>query len=119
MSPRRLRVLIQRLPPESATMTALRNALTPEEYEEQARNGKPEEGRWSVLEQLVAGLTDAVRELQYITVVANSDGKGRKPQRPEPMRRPGVGAGVPKKCEQLTDQHADFLFKMLNPEGAA
>lgn len=119
MSWRQVRVLIQHLPPESATMTSLRNALTPEEYEEQAKNGKPEQARWSVVEQLLAGITDAVRELQYITVVANSDGKGRKPTRPEPMRRPGVGAGVPKKREQLTDQHADFLFKMLNPDGAA
>lgn len=112
MTPRRLRVLIQRLPPESATMTALRNALTPEEYEEQAKNGKPEEGRWSMDQQLLAGLTDALRELQYITVVANSDGKGRKPKKPEPMRRPGVG--VPQKRDGLTDQHAQFLFDMIN-----
>jgi len=100
-------------------MTAMRNALSAEEYEEQARNGKPEEGRWSMLEQLVAGLTDAVRELQYITVVANSDGKGRKPKKPEPMRRPGVGSAAPKKRETLTDAHADFLFNMINPGGAA
>lgn len=93
-------------------MTALRNAMPPEEYEEQARNGKPEEGRWSMIEQLIAGLTDAVRELQYITVVANSDGKGRKPKRPAPMRRPGVG--VPQQREALTDQHAQFLFDMIN-----
>ncbi|MCX4450718.1 DUF5361 domain-containing protein [Streptomyces sp. NBC_01789] len=119
MSVRRLRVLIQRLPPESATMTALRNALSPEEYEEQARNGRPEEGRWSMDQQLLAGISDALRDLQYITVVANSDGKGRKPKRPEPMRRPGVGAGVPKRREELTTAHAEFLFSMLNPEGAA
>lgn len=98
-------------------MTALRNAMTPEEYEEQAQKGKPEDGRWSMVEQLLAGLTDAVRELQYITVVANSDGKGRKPKRPEPMRRPGVG--VPQPREELTDQHAQFLFDMINGGGAA
>ncbi|MGW0780311.1 hypothetical protein [Streptomyces sp. NPDC002913] len=119
MSSRRLRVLAQGLPPESLTMTAMRNALSAEEYEEQARAGKPEEGRWSMLEQLVAGLTDAVCELQYITVVANSDGKGRKPKKPEPMRRPGVGAAVPRKRESLTDEHADFLFNMINGGGAA
>lgn len=93
-------------------MTALRNALSPEEYEKQAKNGKPEEGRWSMDQQLLAGLTDALRELQYITVVANSDGKGRKPRRPEPMRRPGVG--VPQAREALTDEHANFLFDMIN-----
>ncbi|MGW1154443.1 hypothetical protein ACWD45_24565 [Streptomyces rubiginosohelvolus] len=119
MSWRQVRVLIQHLPSESATMTGLRNALTPEEYEEQAKRGEPEKGRWSQSDQLLAAAVDALRDLQYITVIANSDGKGRKPKKPEPMRRPGVGAGVPKKREQLTDQHADFLFKMLNPEGAA
>lgn len=100
-------------------MTALRNALTPEEYEEQAKNGKPEKASWSVDQQLLAGITDAVKDLQYITVVANSDGKGKKPRRPEPMRRPGVGVGVPKKREELTDAHAEFLFNMLNPSGSA
>ncbi|MGH3584719.1 MAG: hypothetical protein ACRDQ0_00185 [Pseudonocardia sp.] len=98
-------------------MTALRNALSPEEYEEQSKHGKPEEGRWSMDQQLLAGITDAVRELQYITVVANSDGKGRKPKKPEPMRRPGVG--VPQAREQLTDAHAEFLFNMINGGGAA
>jgi hypothetical protein len=100
-------------------MTALRNALTPEEYEEQAKNGTPEKGAWSMDQQLLAGISDAVRDLQYITVVANSDGKGQKPKRPEPMRRPGVGAAVPKPRESLTDEHAAFLFNLLNPEGAA
>ncbi|WP_307123170.1 hypothetical protein [Streptomyces sp. B1I3] len=112
-------MLIQGLPPQSLTMTALRNALSPEELEEQSQNGRPEEGRWSMDQQLLAGITDALRDLQYITVVANSDGKGRKPKRPEPMRRPGVGAAVPKKRESLTDAHADFLFNMINPGGAA
>lgn len=116
---RRLRVLIQRLPPESATMTALRVAMSAEEYEEQARSGEPEKGRWSMDQQLLAGISDALQDLQYITVVANSDGKGRRPKRPEPMRRPGVGAGAPKRRETLTDTHADFLFSMINGGGAA
>lgn len=112
MTPRRLRVLIERLPPESATMTALRNGLSAEEYEKQARNGKPEEGRWSMAEQLLAGITDALRELQYILVVANSDGKGRKPRRPEPIRRPGV---TPKKSRQpMPDAAAERLFQLIN-----
>ncbi|MET9728682.1 hypothetical protein [Streptomyces zaomyceticus] len=112
MSSRRLRVLIQNLPPESATMTALRNDLTAEDYERQARNGKPEEGRWSMAEQLLAGVTDALREIQYILVVANSDGKGRKPRRPEPIRRPGV---APKQQrEQMTEVAAERLFQLIN-----
>ncbi|MFE0647507.1 hypothetical protein ACFVZH_02800 [Streptomyces sp. NPDC059534] len=112
MSSRRLRVLIQSLPPESATMTALRNALPAEDYERQARGGKPEEGRWSMAEQLLAGISDGIRDLQYILVVANSDGKGRKPRRPEPIRRPGV---APKQQrEPMTDAAADRLFQLIN-----
>lgn len=96
-------------------MTALRNALTPEEYEQQARGGKPEEGRWSMVEQLLAGVTDSLHQLEYILVLANSDGKGRKPKRPEPMRRPGVGGS--QRSEPLTEHGRDFLFQLIN--GAA
>ncbi|MFE7510202.1 hypothetical protein ACFU8I_03075 [Streptomyces sp. NPDC057540] len=112
MSSRRLRVLIQHLPPESATMTALRNGLTAEEYEQQARTGKPEEGRWSMSEQLLAGISDGIRELQYVLVVANSDGKGRKPRRPEPIRRPGVAPRVQR--EPMSEGAAERLFQLIN-----
>lgn len=93
-------------------MTALRNAMPAEELEKQSQGGEPEKGRWSMDQQLLAGISDALRDLQYITVVANSDGKGQKPQRPEPMRRPGVGG--PKKREALTSEHAEFLFNMIS-----
>ena len=112
MTWRQLRVLIQHLPPESATMTALRNALPEAEYDRQAKDGRPEEGRWSLSEQLLAGVTDALREIQYILVVANSDGKGRKPRRPEPIRRPGVG--VRKQREPMSDKAAEKLFQLIN-----
>lgn len=112
MTSRRLRVLIERLPPESATMTAMRNALSPEEYEAQASKGKPEEGRWSMVEQLLAGITDSLHQLEYILVVTNSDGKGRKPKRPEPMRRPGVAPS--KEREAMSDKARDTLFQMIN-----
>lgn len=93
-------------------MTALRNAMSSEELEQQARKGKPEEGRWSMVEQLLARVDDSLREIQYILVVANSDGKGRKPKRPEPMRRPGV---TPKQQrEPMSDQAAERLFKLIN-----
>ncbi|WP_330172945.1 hypothetical protein OG875_04700 [Streptomyces sp. NBC_01498] len=117
MTSRRLRVLIERLPSESATMTALRNAMSPEEYEEQSQKGEPEKGRWSQLEQLMATAVDALRDLQYITVIASGDGKGKKPKRPQPMRRPGVGGAKPR--EALTEAHANFLFNMINGDGAA
>ncbi|MFI2081415.1 hypothetical protein ACH43Y_13845 [Streptomyces rubiginosohelvolus] len=112
MSWRQVRVLIQHLPPESATMTGLRNALTPEEYEEQAKSGKPEEGRWSMDQHLLAGVSDSLQQIQYILVRANSDSKGPKPKRPEPMRRPGVGG--PKKRDKINEAQADTLFKLIN-----
>ncbi|MBQ1167093.1 hypothetical protein KBZ21_54760, partial [Streptomyces sp. A73] len=55
-----LRVLIQHLPPESHTLTALRNSMSDEELEEAADQGEPEKGRWSQTEQLLALLADRV-----------------------------------------------------------
>lgn len=93
-------------------MTALRNGLSAEEYEKQAKDGRPEEGRWSMTEQLLAGVTDALREIQYILVVANSDSKGRKPRRPEPIRRPGI---TPRATRQpMSDRAAERLFQLIN-----
>ncbi|MFB7605296.1 hypothetical protein [Streptomyces gardneri] len=112
MTWRQLRVLIQQLPPESATMTALRNALPASEYERHAKDGRPEEGRWSMAEQLLAGITDALRDIQYILVLANSDGKGRKPRRPEPIRRPGVAVRKPR--EAMSNAAAEKLFELIN-----
>ncbi|MEE1813564.1 hypothetical protein PUR59_00665 [Streptomyces sp. SP18ES09] len=93
-------------------MTALRNGLTAEEYDRQSRTGKPEEGRWSMSEQLLAGISDGIRELQYILVIANSDGKGRKPRRPEPIRRPGVAPKAQR--EQMSEVAAERLFQLIN-----
>jgi hypothetical protein len=93
-------------------MTALRNAMTPEEYEAQADRGEPEKDRWSKVEQLLASIYDTLRDLQYITVVANSDGKGRKPRRPTPLRRPGVTP--PKKREPMSEAAATKLFELIN-----
>lgn len=112
MSVRRLRVLIQKLPPESHTLTALRNDLSADEYEAQGRRGEPEKGRWSQAEQILAGISDSLRRLEYILIVANSDGKGRKPQRPEPMRRPGVEPH--KKLAPVSEKGAETLFRLIN-----
>ncbi|GHG14931.1 hypothetical protein ACFFSH_38210 [Streptomyces filamentosus] len=112
MTWRQLRVLIQHLPPESATMTALRNSLTDEEYEQQAKDGRPEEGRWSMTDQLLAGITDAVRELQHILILVNSDKKARKPRRPEPIRRPGTARQ--RRREPMSEAAAEKLFTLIN-----
>lgn len=111
MSWRRLRVLIQQLPPESATWTALRNAMPSAELDAQAETGEPEKGRWSQLEQLVAASVDATRRVEYVLICANTEKKSDRPDPPEPMRRPG--AGPKKKRAQLTERSADTLFELL------
>lgn len=93
-------------------MTALRNAMSDDELAEQAEKGEPEKARWSQMEQLTASLVDAVRRLEYITTLANSDGKSRKPPPPVPVRRPGAKPIRPK--AKLTDASAEVLFRLIN-----
>lgn len=112
MSWRRLRVLIQHLPPESATWTALRNTLSEEELAEQAEKGEPEQGRWSQIEQLLAVVADRVARVEYVLICANTDSKAKTPQPPEPIRRPGAKPMRPK--PKLTEGSADVLFKLIN-----
>ena len=107
-----LRVFIEHLPPESHTMTALRNELTPIQLAEQADRGEPEKGRWSQQEQLTAALVDAVRRLEWVLICVNVDKKSMRPDPPEPMRRPGAGPRK-KKTAQLTDKSANRLFELL------
>jgi hypothetical protein len=104
-------VLIEHLPAESHTMTALRNELTPAQLAEQADKGEPEKGRWSQLEQLVAANYDAIRRLEWVLICVNTEKKSPRPDPPEPMRRPG--AGPRKKTAQLTEKSASTLFELL------
>lgn len=78
---RRLGLIIDRLPPESATKTALRDALTPEQLA-----GIPESrthGAWSRAEMLLARIGDNVAHLAWM----QTDGKTKPP---EPLARPGI-----------------------------
>jgi len=111
MTWRRLRVLIEHLPPESATWTALRNDLPADVLAEQAEKGEPEKGRWSQVEQLLAANTDATRRVEWALWAINTD-KAKRPDPPEPMRRPG--AGPRKKQARLTEGSAGRLFQLLN-----
>ncbi|WP_075737545.1 hypothetical protein [Streptomyces acidiscabies] len=112
MSWRRLRVLIEHLPAESATWTALRNELSPEELATQAEEGEPEKGRWSQEEQLLATVVDAVRRVEWVLWSVNIEQQSQRPDPPEPMRRPGAG---PRKVKAvLAEGRADELFQMLN-----
>jgi len=111
MTWRRLRVLIEHLPPESATWTELRNALPADVLAEQAEKGEPEKGRWSQLEQLLAANLDATRRVEWALWAVNTE-RAQRPDPPEPLRRPG--AGPRKKPAKLTEGSAGRLFQLLN-----
>lgn len=83
---RRLRILIDHLPPESATKTAIRNAITPEQAEVSRGESHPEKAPWSNLEMLVAAMRDEMR-LNTIVAIAAAGGK---PPTFEPTPRPGI-----------------------------
>ena len=104
-------MLIEHLPPESATWTALRNAIPEEQLAEQAAMGEPEKGQWSSLEHLVALVADRVARVEYTLICANTDKKARPPDPPDPIRRPG--ARPRKKKAQLTEKSAGRLFELL------
>ena len=112
MTARRLRVLIERLPPESATWTALRNAMSDEELAEQADKGEPEKGRWAQQELLLAAALDAIRRVEYVLICANTDSKSKRPSAPEPTRRPGAKPARSK--QKMSDAQANHLFALLN-----
>jgi murein L,D-transpeptidase YcbB/YkuD len=111
MTWRRLRVLIQHLPSESSTWTALRNAMSEEELAEQADKGEPEKARWSQLEQLVAASLDATRRVEWAVLAVNTE-KAKRPKPPEPTPRPG--AKPVRSKPKLTDVQAQDLFRIIN-----
>lgn len=104
-----LRDFITHLPPESATMTALRNARP----EPERGGGDPAEAPWSQMEILIAALVDEIRCLRHdYTVTHLAKGK-RKPKEPEPIPRPGLKARGAKK-RKLTTEQTDILFRHIN-----
>lgn len=112
MTWRRLRVIIQHLPPESATWTALRNAMPEEELSAQADKGEPEKARWSQQEQLLAVVADRIASLEHTLMCVNIEQKSKRPDPPEPIRRPGA---KPRRAKpKLTERSADTLFQLLN-----
>lgn len=110
LSLRRLRVLIEHLPPESATKTALRNSIPAEELERATGEGRPDLAQWSGAEVLLASVKDEVRLLRMVMVAAN----GGKPGEFEPTPRPGI---PPKSAQTerrgLTDEQRAALDPRL------
>lgn len=106
-------MFIEHLPSESATKTAMRNAIPEAELERLAEKGEPEKAAWSHQEQLLAAVVDALRRVEYILILANSDKGSRKPKAPEQVPRPGVRQQR-KKVAPITDSGAERLFKLIN-----
>jgi hypothetical protein len=107
MSFRKLRVLIQGLPPESATMTALRNA-NPGDL---STDVDATQGQWSQDNMLRALLIDEVRILRWVFQSVNSE-KGKAPEQPAPLPRPGVSGE--KARPRLSTAQTEFLFRHIN-----
>ncbi|MER5312672.1 hypothetical protein ABT034_33420 [Streptomyces sp. NPDC002773] len=105
--------MIQHLPPESSTMTALRNSLSDEELTAQADEGEPEKGRWSQDHQLMAACYDVLRRIEHVLICVNTESKQRWPAHPEPMRRPGAAPKKPTRSK-LSASGADRLFSLIN-----
>jgi hypothetical protein len=80
-------VLVDQLPPESATVTAIRNAIPEDELEKRRQDSDASRAPWSVVEGLLATLIDEVRYGNWLFAQANSE---RKIQPPTPIPRPGI-----------------------------
>jgi hypothetical protein len=95
MSYRELWVLIEGLPQDSWTQTALRDDPNRANLPAQA-DGEQRFGPWSLANFQIAVLTDAVRQLEF--VLARVNGNKDYPK-PEPTPRPGL--------KQVTRQAVD------------
>jgi hypothetical protein len=88
---RRLGVLIEHLPPESATKTALRDELDDGTLSRLASAPRRGHGPWSHTELLLAAVKDAIERLIYVQYQRAG---AKNVKAPEPMPRPGVGGNV-------------------------
>lgn len=84
---RLLGVIYRNLPAESATMTALRNAASPDELAQAADGADPAQGRWSHDQMLAAAQLDALLQLLHILPALHGAKVGSPPA---PTPRPGV-----------------------------
>jgi hypothetical protein len=89
-------VLIEHLPPESATMTAIRRDLPEEATVPDSESVDPESIPWSTNALLLASVVDEIRVSNYLFVQANRGKDSQAPPAPQPILRPGVQKPKPK-----------------------
>ncbi|HET8589006.1 MAG TPA: hypothetical protein VFM01_05185, partial [Nakamurella sp.] len=90
-------MLIDQLPPESATFTAVRNANP-----DATSGADPAQAPWSRTEMLLAAAVDGLNRLAWMYASAHSKSSLTPPQ---PIPRPGVGP------KRLTPAAAEWLFR--------
>lgn len=113
---RRLALMYDRLPPESATRTAETNALGEERLAELGRQRRDGFGAWSHVEMRLAAIEDALRSLDYHLLLINTERQHRSRLRPpEPVHRPGI---VRKRRRQQTAESRELLRYMREHNGA-
>ncbi len=112
MSLRRLRVLVDHLPSESATKTAMRNAAPPELLARAAQDARPDLAPWTGAELLLASILDAVRVLTAVSIAA----AGGKPEMPEPTSRPGIPPKSSNTSRRLTDEQRRAIDPRLRTQ---
>ena len=111
---RKLVVLLEQLPPESALFTAVRNNLPEDEL---AGEADPSRAPWSMVETLMAVLIDEVRALSWLYASAHSGGK--TVPKPSPIMRPGASRrGRRRPFDLATAQRLDPRLRGLSVEDA-
>lgn len=104
------------LPPESATKTALRDGLTPEQMAEvlaaQRSDAARGHGPWSHTDMRIMALHDVMSWILYALYAVN----GAKPEPPNPYPRPGIAP--PQTRRTLTAGAVDRLEAMREADRA-
>lgn len=93
-------------------MTAIRNAMSPEELAAQAETGEPDKGRWSQTDQLIAAVYDRLGLIEYTLICSSLDSKAKRPDAPDPLQRPGMQTRKAKPA--LSKAKAERLLQLIN-----
>lgn len=109
---RKLGVLIRHLPPQSATMTALRNTMPAELLARQSTDADPGRAPWSHDQMLSAAQLDTLRLILHVLIAANG---GKPGDPPPPTRRPGV-AGQKKRRRLSADERRALDPRLRQPQ---
>jgi hypothetical protein len=103
---RRLLSLVEQLPPESRTKTAMRDDMDPFEIAAQVEEPRPGWGPWSHTDHLLAQIGERLDSLQVTLVRVMTEAK---PSDPPPLPRPGVLTP-----EQIAELRAETEAPVVN-----